>query len=357
MKLSLPVTSIYFLSNLFRARDSGNSNSKNNHDSCTAMHCISDSIEETNYLTEHCFLWDKRCKMVGPAMDKVHQILSEGKVPLFRFKKDDPADGIFTKILPRSTMMAGELPTDQMEFETIFRRMKSQRIKQDVSRQHQEIRGRDLPPDFVLIPFHPIDHMPQLQNPYGLPFDTTKVQNSMLWDEPLEIEVFPDDGSVPYVALSHVWADGLGNVTGNALPACRLPFLRRMLWQSNCPMRLYPGNPVKKEGHPSYGYVDYVFHAEGFDRAYADLMSQPIPAFWIDTFGIPRNHAGSRSSSSKRAALGRMSQTFRDAAKVLVLDNSCVGLAAGAGSQSGNHIENRPVEEVLAFIISSPWMR
>ena len=38
----------------------------------------------------------------------------------------------------------------------------------------------------------------------------------------IEVEVKPSEGSLRYVAISHVWADGLGNPANNSLPRCQL---------------------------------------------------------------------------------------------------------------------------------------
>lgn len=38
----------------------------------------------------------------------------------------------------------------------------------------------------------------------------------------LKIELVESTDDTCYVALSHVWADGLGNPFGNALPKCQL---------------------------------------------------------------------------------------------------------------------------------------
>ena len=41
----------------------------------------------------------------------------------------------------------------------------------------------------------------------------------------LTVEIVASEPSSRYVALSHVWADGLGNPTENALPRCQLRYL------------------------------------------------------------------------------------------------------------------------------------
>lgn len=336
MKLNLPVTALYYISNFRGSKEMGNSN-RSDHTTCSGINCTADSINADTYVTEHCLLCDKHCPMVGPDIEKVKQILREGKIPLFRFKKSDPRDGMFTH-LPSTP---DEHPTSQIEFETIFSRMSFGHMKQEWARMLEKL-GIDI----SAVTFHD-DSAGHFVGPDGEPFDSSQVRNSMLWDQPLEIEVFAHDGSVPYVALSHVWSDGLGNVTSNQLPACRLPFLQRMLWQCNYPMNLYPGNPM--EDGPK-GYVGYV-RREGKLRSHVALRHAPIPAFWIDTFGIPRDDVG-----SKRSAIRMMSRTYSEAEKVLVLDGRCVGLAAGARSP-GNHVEIRPAEEVLSLIITSAWMR
>lgn len=336
MKLNLPVTALYFLSNFRGGKDMGNSNRKD-HSTCSEMHCNADSIDAATYVTEHCLLCDKHCNMIGPDIEKVKQILGEGKIPLFRFRNSHPRNGMFTH-LPSTPQ---EQPTSQFEFETIFNRMSFQHAKQEWLRMFEQ-RGIDI----SAFSMHD-DTAGHFVGPNGEPFDSSQVRNSMLWDVPLEIEVFAHDWSVPYVALSHVWADGLGNVTSNELPACRLPFIQRMLWQCNYPMHLYPGNPM--EDGPQ-GYIGYVAR-EGKFRSFSALRQAPIPAFWIDTFGIPRDDVG-----SKRSAIRMMSRTYSEAEKVLVLDGRCVGLAAGARTP-GDHIEIRPAEEILALIITSSWMR
>lgn len=216
-----------------------------------------------------------------------------------------------------------EHPTSQIEFETIFGKMSFEHMKQEWAPMFEKM-GIDL----SAVTFHN-DSVGDFVGPDGEPFDSSQVRSSMLWDEH-----FAHDGSVPSVALSHVWSDGLGNVTSNQLPACRLPFLQRMLWQCNYPMHLYPGNPMQ-EGLK--GYIGYV-QREGKHRSFVALWHALIPAFWIDTFGIPRDGV-----SSKRSAIRMMSRIYSEAEKALVLDGRCVGLAAGTRSP-GNHVEVQPAE-------------
>ncbi|KAI6045425.1 hypothetical protein EDC04DRAFT_2497115, partial [Pisolithus marmoratus] len=78
----------------------------------------------------------------------------------------------------------------------------------------------------------------------------------------------------PYVAISHVWADGRGSTTEKGLPACQIDAL--------------------------------VF-------AIQRLIS--TGAFWIDSLCVPE------ARNSRGRAIGLMSKTYSDAQVVLVLDS------------------------------------
>lgn len=81
-----------------------------------------------------------------------------------------------------------------------------------------------------------------------------------------------------FIAISHVWAHGLGNPTENALPSCQL----------------YRLNDLCSSSSPVVG---------------------KRPAFWIDTLCIPV-----AVPSARKLAIMRLSSTFRLACRVLVLD-------------------------------------
>ncbi|KAH9893642.1 hypothetical protein C8Q73DRAFT_697870 [Cubamyces lactineus] len=94
-----------------------------------------------------------------------------------------------------------------------------------------------------------------------------------------------NDGQ-PYVAISHVWAHGLGNPVENALPRCQVQRLA--------------------------AYI-------------ADLQSagQPVSAVWMDTLCVPVQDA---LKPYRKKAITMMSQTYKDAYAVLVLDRELQGL-------------------------------
>jgi uncharacterized ferredoxin-like protein len=104
---------------------------------------------------------------------------------------------------------------------------------------------------------------------------------------------------IPYAAISHVWADGLGSTTEAGLPSCQLQRLSALTRQ------LVSGG-----------------------------------ALWMDGLCVPEN------SDMRKRAIGLMGQTYRDAAVVLVID-------AGIRSCS----LSAPMEEKLLRIITSVWMQ
>lgn len=108
--------------------------------------------------------------------------------------------------------------------------------------------------------------------------------------------------ATPYVAISHVWSDGLGNASGNSLPMCQLRRLQRL--------------------------VDGLFPAH----------DGPVP-FWIDTICVP-------FSDMKKHAIRKMAMVYKDASKTLVLDRSL--------EISSLH---RPIDELLTRIRCTPWMQ
>ncbi|THU76391.1 hypothetical protein K435DRAFT_619067, partial [Dendrothele bispora CBS 962.96] len=103
----------------------------------------------------------------------------------------------------------------------------------------------------------------------------------------------------PYVAISHVWADGLGSTTEKGLPVCQV-------------------------------------------KRIASLVSRLIPsgAFWIDSLCVPELRR------LRKKAIRMMAQTYRQAHTVLVID---AGIIACPPSM--------PATEKLLRIKTSGWMQ
>ena len=96
------------------------------------------------------------------------------------------------------------------------------------------------------------------------------------------ISLEPFDPEVPYVAISHVWSDGLGNPRNNSIPRCQF---RRL------------SDLVREVG--------------------IRFPALKTSAFWLDTVCCPVED-GSRIQN---IALEKMKDTYKNAAAVLILDS------------------------------------
>jgi hypothetical protein len=122
----------------------------------------------------------------------------------------------------------------------------------------------------------------------------------------LKAEVVESELDIPYVAISHVWADGLGNPNSNALHRCKLHHLRKLV---------------------------------------ASIDSQDLadaPLIWLDTLCCP-----SQDGDGKQLAIEKIRLVYQKAKHVLVLD---AGLMAYSASDQDEF-------EQLTRIFTSGWMR
>ncbi|KAK0431198.1 hypothetical protein EV421DRAFT_197173 [Armillaria borealis] len=108
-----------------------------------------------------------------------------------------------------------------------------------------------------------------------------------------------DGSKTPYIAISHVWADGLGGTTEVGVPTCQINRL------ASIARRLIPSG-----------------------------------AFWMDALCVPEKN------DLRKRAIGLMAETYRNAGAVLVIDSDIRSCSLSA-----------PLEERLLHIISSGWMQ
>ncbi|KAI6103531.1 hypothetical protein F5141DRAFT_211774 [Pisolithus sp. B1] len=119
------------------------------------------------------------------------------------------------------------------------------------------------------------------------------------WNEAHHNLLVGTSSDTPYVAISHVWADGLGSTTEKGLPMCQINALV---------------------------LVTQRFISNG--------------AFWIDSLCVPEVR------DLRKRAIGLMSKTYRDAQVVLVLDSGIRSCSVSA-----------PREEKLLRVLASGWMQ
>ena len=113
------------------------------------------------------------------------------------------------------------------------------------------------------------------------------------------LELVESDPGVSYIAISHVWSDGIGNPHANSLPRCQLQRLNS-----------YIRNVQTEQGTCHH--------------------------FWIDTICVP-SHSPSLKEA-KNLAISLMGETYKNAVAVLVLDSSLYGAPSLKKSAAENLI-------------------
>ncbi|KAE8442357.1 hypothetical protein EG329_003428 [Mollisiaceae sp. DMI_Dod_QoI] len=119
-------------------------------------------------------------------------------------------------------------------------------------------------------------------------------------------------GTKPYIAISHVWADGLGNPHENSLYKCKLHHLRKLVDAIN-----------DKES------------AIAPETAERSLI-------WLDTLCCPVKHV-----DGKQKSIEKIRHVYREAKHVLILD-------AGLMSYDSRSQDSG---EIICRIFTSSWMR
>lgn len=136
-----------------------------------------------------------------------------------------------------------------------------------------------------------------------------KIPVVLLTDEENESDtvfLLAGEPGMSYLAFSHVWSDGLGNLERNALPRCQMLRLSNLV--------------------------------RGLGGEYSDIL-----LFWLDTLCVPPDAAG--LDEEQQLAISSMRKTYEDAVTVLVLDS---WLLSSACTQE-SHVET------LLRILSSAW--
>lgn len=149
-----------------------------------------------------------------------------------------------------------------------------------------------------------IDHQPVVDILRSGALPLLRITNKE--NEPSKVTVgLSSSGTEPahYVAISHVWADGLGNSEANSLPNCQLARLGRML------------DPFAEDGRR--------------------------PLVWLDTLCCPVD------PEAKNLALLQMRRTYAQANKTLILDSALYNYDSQGLSAA----------ELHARILTCGWMR
>ncbi|RVD82448.1 uncharacterized protein DFL_006875 [Arthrobotrys flagrans] len=120
------------------------------------------------------------------------------------------------------------------------------------------------------------------------------------------------------VALSHVWSDGLGNVSANSIPECQVRRLKGLI------DRLYESSPSKNS----------------FSGFFKKKKNKEI-GLWLDTLCIPLE------KEYRKLAIKRMVDTYGKCDRVLMIDAELTQIS----------MDQIPKRELLIRIAGSNWMR
>jgi hypothetical protein len=185
-------------------------------------------------------------------------------------------------------------------------------------------------------PYHP-RHTSQGCNctPTGPPVETILeildngqfpvLELSMLGDVPV-LRAVPYKPGMNFVAISHVWSDGLGNPYANTIPGCRAGWFYYVLCQ------VYRFTPHEQED------------AEDGSLGTATCERAHTVYFWLDTLCVP---VGASFKKHRDLAIRWMAITYSEAQVVLVLDSELLRHC----SRPASTLEN------LFRILCSAWMR
>lgn len=99
-----------------------------------------------------------------------------------------------------------------------------------------------------------------------------------------------------FVAISHVWAEGLGNPNGNSLPSCALKWISKTVSR----FQFYGDDEADDDQH---------------ERPFEEASQGKTP-FWLDTICVPVS-----PPEMWTRAMNRLRKPYQDAALVLVLDS------------------------------------
>ena len=124
----------------------------------------------------------------------------------------------------------------------------------------------------------------------------------------LKLEVLESDPSTSYIAISHVWADGLGNPHANSLHRCKLARLRKLV----------------------------------STLARHDETNTELPLIWLDTLCCP-----AKDGQGKQKAIEKIRLVYQRAKHVLVLDSGLMGYES----------KTQGIHEKVVRIFTSGWVR
>ena len=165
-------------------------------------------------------------------------------------------------------------------------------------------------------------HLTSIISGKGIPLVTITIAAS---GDPV-LELSPFHKGQHYVAFSHVWSDGMGNLHRNSLPKCQILRLKALIDELSW----------------TKGRTWDTLNKAHIGKLWRRIRGRTIP-FWLDTFCVP---VGDEHKPYRKLAISLMYKTYVSAQDVLVLDSE---------------IQNTPIPsdktEIFLRVSISGWMR
>ncbi|KAI1387775.1 uncharacterized protein F4822DRAFT_407559 [Hypoxylon trugodes] len=136
-----------------------------------------------------------------------------------------------------------------------------------------------------------------------------------------------------YAAISHVWADGIGNPQSNSLPRCQIERLFRQIFA--LPRVGSRGSLFYEQSSNNGSKADWA-------RTILSSLQHTSRSFWIDTLCIP---TGESRKDLRLDAINKMAAVYAGASHVLILYYELQQLRLRA----------RPLMDSMGYIISCNW--
>ncbi|KAL8871472.1 MAG: hypothetical protein Q9174_002701 [Haloplaca sp. 1 TL-2023] len=153
-------------------------------------------------------------------------------------------------------------------------------------------------------------------------------------DGTLQAKIIESRNDLRYVAVSHVWSGGLGNVSANSMFACQMQRLRSFL------------RKIRDNGDDDLDRDRGPRKFESSKRDVREVFGLPVPEqpllLWIDTLCVP---VGSEYEGEKQKAIAQMAQIYVEAQCVLVIDPELQQM----------EFQNLPDEQIFANVLCSAW--
>lgn len=167
----------------------------------------------------------------------------------------------------------------------------------------------------------------------------------------LDLKVVRCTPHITYTAISHVWSDGLGNPTSNALPLCQLSRLRTMISHTYLPQfsPFYDDRTFLSRYSSRVSWENWKLSRPG--KPYV-ASGQTRVYFWMDTLCIPV-FGGSQAAEErdlKFRAMKHITPIYAGAFNTLVLDRGLQDTSGPAANQVSG-------DEFAALVLGSKWMQ